>query len=388
MAPLFEFVGGQRAPYNINSRELVIGRAADCGLRVESDTTADRHARLTIDAAGKVYIQDLDTQTGTLRNGNYVYGVQQLDDGDRIEIGGVALLFRTAGAATSAASAFTPASAPPPSVAPAGAAPPAARRAGAEERTRMPVELPPEVRALLAARDAQSQAAHSPPPPVQAAPTGVVVGTPEPEPDNFRTVQMQAPDLAALGIDPASLPGGKQQPTPAKRTMMGMGVPPVGKPELGYMATTQLPAMNLPPQPKAPPQQATMMAAAPVITQQPFPKGPQYEGDFTPPSHQPAQYPPPSHQICNTSRRPRISSRRSRRASRRRWARVRRRRRRCRRSCRSRCPTKRRRRPTRCRTPPSSPTRRRRRRACSAPSRARSPSWGRSSASPGSTRRS
>src|SRR5260370_42015868 len=93
MAPLLDFVGGQRAPFTIVTKELVIGRAADCGLRVESDTASDRHARLTVDAKGKVFIQDLDTQTGTLRNGNYVYGVQQLDDGDQIGIGGVAFIF-------------------------------------------------------------------------------------------------------------------------------------------------------------------------------------------------------------------------------------------------------------------------------------------------------
>jgi hypothetical protein len=259
MAPLLEFVGGQRAPFILAGRELVIGRGGDCGLRIDGDGTSDRHARLTVDASGKVYIQDLDTQTGTLRNGNYVYGVQELEEGDRIDIGGTGLMFRAranvpAPAAVAMAAPVTAArpvadSAP----AAAAAAPPASRRAGADDRTRMPMELPAEVRAVLAAREAQKDQP-TPPPPVQAAPAGVIVGTPEPEPDNFRTVQMQAPDLAALGIDPASLPPALQ---PAKRTMIGMGVV---SPQLAN-APTGLPT------PPAITQQPLAPKAAPIVEQ-------------------------------------------------------------------------------------------------------------------------
>src|SRR5205823_13955022 len=95
------------------------------------------------------------------------------------------------------------------------------------------------------------------------------------------------------GIDPASLPGAVKpqppsQPQPAKRTMMGMGLPTPGRPDLGYAATTQLPAATVP-KPKAQPQQATMMAAAPAITQQPRGQPPQYEGNYQQ-GHQPPQY--------------------------------------------------------------------------------------------------
>ena len=281
MAPVLEFFGGQREPFHIDRPEVYIGRGASCTLRLDGDAAAERHARLTLDGAGNVFIQDLDTHSGTLRNGDFVYGVQQLAEGDKIEIGGMALVFRAA--------------APARAVAPATSAPRATApmRAGSDERTRMPTELPPEVRAALAARQQQQQAAASapkPPPPVEAAPAGIIVGTPEPEPDNFRTVQMSPPDLAALGIDPATLPpiakpvpaaaAPKPAPTPpatsaAKRTMMGMPAPVLPKqptvkpaeaplqaptPSLGHMATAEMQAPKLP---------ATPPAQQPVVSQQP-----------------------------------------------------------------------------------------------------------------------
>src|SRR6476620_9612542 len=94
MAPVLEFFGGQGAPFRIDGNEVYIGRGAACGVRLEAGDAAERHALLTVDGAGNVFIQDLDTHSGTLRNGNFVYGVQQLSEGDKIEIGGMALVFR------------------------------------------------------------------------------------------------------------------------------------------------------------------------------------------------------------------------------------------------------------------------------------------------------
>src|SRR5262245_41227698 len=274
MAPLLEFSRGQREPFPIDGPEVYIGRDASCALRIDTEAAADRHVRLTTDAAGNVYIQDLDTHSGTLRNGNFVYGRQQLADGDHIEIGGLMLVFRKQ----------------------AVAAAPRSPRAAPNAATRMPTELPPEVQALLAARQQQPPAkspppkpqppspppaAHQPPPPVEAAPAGVIVGTPEPEPDNFRTVQMAPADLAALGIDPTSLP--PATPPPAKRTIMGMAPavqPAGGKVQaptpsgVGYAVTAELEAPKLPTakSPATPagasrltPSQATMMAQGPTL---------------------------------------------------------------------------------------------------------------------------
>lgn len=302
MAPVLEFSGGQREPFVIDRPELYIGRGAACALRVDGADAAERHARVTVDGSGNVFIQDLDTHAGTLRNGNFVYGQQQLAEGDKIEIGGLTLVFRGAAAALSVAA----------------PAPPAPVRAGADERTRMPMEVPPEVRAVLAAREKQAApppkppavpqppraSEPQPPPPVEEAPAGVIVGTPEPEPDNFRTVQMAPADLAALGIDPATLPPiTKQtalppqpapQPPVAKKTMMGMPPPvlpkaagakpaPLQAPtpnNLGYMATAQLPAQKAPPAPPAATAPTMMGAPRPVVS----PLAP------TPPAPQP---PPP-----------------------------------------------------------------------------------------------
>ncbi|MDB4969284.1 MAG: Inner rane component of cytoplasmic domain, partial [Myxococcales bacterium] len=116
MAPVLEFFGGKREPFPISSSEVYIGRGAACTLRLDAAGAAERHARLTVDGAGNVFIQDLDTHSGTLRNDNFVYGVQQLADGDKIEIGGMALLFRARAAAAQAPA--------PLAAAPLGAAPP------------------------------------------------------------------------------------------------------------------------------------------------------------------------------------------------------------------------------------------------------------------------
>lgn len=269
-----EYVGGQQPPFAIDASEVYIGRGAGCALRVAGDTAAERHARLTVDGAGNVFIQDLDTQTGTLRNGEFVYGVQQLAEGDRIEVGGVAFVFRAAATAATGAAAATSAT--------AGSAP-ASLRAAADERTRAPTELPPEVRAVLASREQASRGVSPPPgppprpsplppPPIQPAPAGIVVGTPEPEPDNFRTVQMAPADLEALGIDPATLPPitrptpaprptvappapptppADQAPAAAKRTMMGMPAPSLPKPPAPRPGSPPRPA-DAPLQPPAP----------------------------------------------------------------------------------------------------------------------------------------
>src|SRR6476646_174998 len=143
MAPVREFFGGQREPFRIERNEVIIGRGAACTLRLDATEAAEKHARVTVDGSGNVFIQDLDTHSGTLRNGNFVYGVQQLAEGDKIEIGGMALVFRAAAPVVNVAPAAAPAAAP--------------MRAGADDRTRMPMEVPPEVKAALAAREAASK---------------------------------------------------------------------------------------------------------------------------------------------------------------------------------------------------------------------------------------
>src|SRR5262249_48351798 len=142
------FSRGQREPFPIDGPEVYIGRDASCALRIDTEAAADRHVRLTTDAAGNVFIQDLDTHSGTLRNGNFVYGRQPLADGDHIDIGGLMRVFRKRAVAAGA----------PPSP-----------RAAPNAATRMPTELPPEVQALLAARQ-QQQPAKSPPKPQPPAP--------------------------------------------------------------------------------------------------------------------------------------------------------------------------------------------------------------------------
>ncbi len=82
--------GGERLP--ITHWENVIGRSRHCDIVVQFPTVSRNHAVLTRYDDGSWTISDADSKDGTLLNGDLV-DIEQLFDGDLIEIGGVQLRF-------------------------------------------------------------------------------------------------------------------------------------------------------------------------------------------------------------------------------------------------------------------------------------------------------
>jgi two-component system response regulator AtoC len=71
--------------------ELVIGRAEDCGLRIDDASVSRAHARLEVTSEGITLI-DLGSHNGTHVNGRRVAGSQRVASGDVIAIGEATLI--------------------------------------------------------------------------------------------------------------------------------------------------------------------------------------------------------------------------------------------------------------------------------------------------------
>jgi two-component system cell cycle response regulator len=76
--------------FRIERPETVIGCAAEADIRVLDDGVSRRHARIVLDDE-EVCIEDLESVTGTLLNGDRVRRVV-LRDGDQIQIGSTTVL--------------------------------------------------------------------------------------------------------------------------------------------------------------------------------------------------------------------------------------------------------------------------------------------------------
>jgi hypothetical protein len=88
--PLLHFLDGSRSPLDLQSGELVIGSGPNCAVRLQDPSVSPEHARVSVvagDGGLTVSIQDLDSFSGTLKNGNFVYGKQTLADGDVVQVG-------------------------------------------------------------------------------------------------------------------------------------------------------------------------------------------------------------------------------------------------------------------------------------------------------------
>ncbi len=258
-SPLLEFSDG-RAPYPIVVQgDVLIGRAATCAVRLDVDGVADKHAQLTLDPLGGVWVQDLDSFSGTMRNGEFIYGQQQLDHGDELRMGSAVIRFRGHD----------------------GAMP---IRDSAADRTQV-TEVPPEVRAAAAAVEsvrtvqmdageinelmklhpvasaatAEGPAPLPPPPAGKAAPDPLkdLAAPPAPDPKSRRN------DAFAPTLIPTAPP---PRTPPLNRTQMGYAAPPKVANVLIKTPTGGIPAVTAPPvPPPAPRPSAAMPVAAPVV---------------------------------------------------------------------------------------------------------------------------
>ncbi len=76
--------------YRLDGGESVIGRASTAHIKLGDDGVSRKHARVVVDGAA-VRIEDLGSSNGTLVNGAKV-DMQQLRDGDKIQIGSTTVL--------------------------------------------------------------------------------------------------------------------------------------------------------------------------------------------------------------------------------------------------------------------------------------------------------
>lgn len=82
-----------QAPLHLEAgREVVIGRSAECELRVPSVAASRRHAAV-VRRGDDVFVRDLGSTNGTLVNGGKIAGERALQPGDRVEVGGVGVTF-------------------------------------------------------------------------------------------------------------------------------------------------------------------------------------------------------------------------------------------------------------------------------------------------------
>lgn len=75
------------------SGQLVVGRAPDADVRLDDPTVSPRHAVLSVAPDGSVQVRDLGTVNGVRVDGVPVVQAQ-LNDGNRLDLGEVQLVFR------------------------------------------------------------------------------------------------------------------------------------------------------------------------------------------------------------------------------------------------------------------------------------------------------
>ena len=70
-----------------NVESFVIGTAEGCEVCIHDQYASNRHARVTKDDDGRIWIEDLGSTNGTWLNGSRVYGKRLMQVGDVVRIG-------------------------------------------------------------------------------------------------------------------------------------------------------------------------------------------------------------------------------------------------------------------------------------------------------------
>jgi two-component system cell cycle response regulator len=77
--------------FKLPSTDITIGRSLDAEIRLEDEGISRLHMRLSRTEGGGVVLVDLDSTNGSYVNGHRIHR-QDLDDGDRIQVGSVTIL--------------------------------------------------------------------------------------------------------------------------------------------------------------------------------------------------------------------------------------------------------------------------------------------------------
>lgn len=90
------------APLPLADGENLVGRGAECQVRVDANGVSRLHARIRV-AGDKAVLEDLDSKNGTYVNGQRVSGPRRLAAGDEIALGSAVLTFAAAAGSHSTA---------------------------------------------------------------------------------------------------------------------------------------------------------------------------------------------------------------------------------------------------------------------------------------------
>lgn len=98
---VLEMVQGPGAPrkYELFRAEMVVGRAIDADVPINSTDLSRRHVLLKRAASGQFAVQDLESRNGVFLNGVKVHSAI-LHDGDSVQMGSILFIFHE-GRATS-----------------------------------------------------------------------------------------------------------------------------------------------------------------------------------------------------------------------------------------------------------------------------------------------
>ncbi len=77
--------GREGTPTVVRRFPCVVGRGADCQVRLADPLVSRRHCALTL-REGRVWVEDLGSRNGTYLNGTPLEEALPLDDGDRLEV--------------------------------------------------------------------------------------------------------------------------------------------------------------------------------------------------------------------------------------------------------------------------------------------------------------
>ena len=86
--------GGAPFPRDLPPEGLVVGRSADCGLKLSDESLSRRHCRLGLEG-GRAFVEDLGSRNGTYVNDEAVSGRRVLRPGDRVLAGATILEVRS-----------------------------------------------------------------------------------------------------------------------------------------------------------------------------------------------------------------------------------------------------------------------------------------------------
>lgn len=92
-AACFVVIAGTQAGrmHKLERNEIIIGRAAEAGIRIEDEGVSRHHARITVGADDTLVVEDLGSTNGTFCNGERITR-RVLQDGDKLQVGKTSIL--------------------------------------------------------------------------------------------------------------------------------------------------------------------------------------------------------------------------------------------------------------------------------------------------------